>query len=590
MVLATEDALERMPAFEDGLFRPLGEWNAAFDFVRIQKDVLGRYVYVVNQFLVHVGSNVPPGQLSALSKGNFTEFTADRIASCDGASLKDLPYSSDSMTMNVRHFRILVPVAALAGILAGGGEAAAATQWKTIRTTAVKTMSLDLDGMIRSGGTSQAWELEKYSSAQISRTWEGTYHAVKSLISYDCLHRTTELLLRVYLGADGLELKRTQMQGLQFPAAVEPDSLREKMLDLACAKTKADNMAKPVAARPANKPASLVSEAAAADLPKGAAAPPVAKPADAPVKAGDKKKSGEASAKADEKSKPGDKAAPVKVALMAKAIEPEPKKETIMPVEAAVPKLRVVRRNLPRVALHHGARAAPRKPDGHDANWSYSGERGAERWGAISADYAACAEGKQQSPIDIRDGARLELEPIEFSYSPVPLRIIDNGHTVQVNVDEGRYIIVLGKRYDLKQFHFHKPAEERIGGRSYDMVAHLVHKDVDGRLAVVAILFDAGAENPFIRRLWPYLPLEPGVETRLPAVKVELDKLLPEDKAYYTFMGSLTTPPCTEGVQWIVMKIPVGISPEQVAVFSRLYPMNARPIQATNARFIKESM
>ncbi len=490
--------------------------------------------------------------------------------------------------MHTRYFRFSATAAALAGALACSGEAVAAAQWKTMRATPAKTTYIDLNDIVRRGGMSQVWELEKYSSAQTSRTWEGAYHAVKSLIGYDCLRRTTEPLLRVYLGADGLELKRTQMQGLQFASAVEPDSLREKMFDVACAKDTTDNKAKPVApATPASKPASLLPEAAAAELPKGAAEPPATKPAVAPAKSGDKTQSTEAPAKRDDKNKPADKSEPVKVALMAK------------PVEPVVPILRVIPKRPPWPALRHGARpkaagkadcAAPGKPGGHGANWSYIGEKGVERWGAISADYAACAEGKQQSPIDISDGARLELDPIEFFYSPAPLRVIDNGHTVQINVDEGRYIVVLGKRYDLKQLHFHKPAEERIGGRSYDMVAHLVHKDVDGRLAVVAVLFEAGADNPFIRRLWPYLPLEPRAETHLPAVKIELDKLLPDNKAYYTYMGSLTTPPCTEGVQWIVMKNPVGISPEQVAVFSRLYPMNARPIQATNGRFIKESM
>ena len=401
--------------------------------------------------------------------------------------------------------------------------------------------------------------------------------------------------MRVYLGADGQELKRTQTQGLQYPAAVESDSMREKMLEVACAKNKTVDKAKPVAA----KSASMVPEAAAAELPKGPAEPPVTKPADASTKPGDKTKSAESSPKPDDKGKPADKAAPLKVAVIAKPVEPESKKEMIKPIEAAAITPAVIQKTLPRPALRHALRGSTatgtsgtgtRKGNGHHGDWSYTGERGAERWGEISAEYAVCAQGKQQSPIDIKDGARLDLDPIEFSYSPAPLRVIDNGHTVQVNVDEGRYIVVLGKRYDLKQFHFHKPAEERIGGRSYDLVAHLVHRDVDGRLAVVAVLFDAGSENPFIRRLWPYLPLESGVETRLPSVKVELDKLLPDDKAYYTYMGSLTTPPCTEGVQWIVMKNPVSISPEQVAVFSRLYPMNARPIQSTNARFIKESM
>ncbi|MFN0041229.1 MAG: carbonic anhydrase, partial [Burkholderiales bacterium] len=198
--------------------------------------------------------------------------------------------------------------------------------------------------------------------------------------------------------------------------------------------------------------------------------------------------------------------------------------------------------------------------------------------------------GRQQSPIDISDGARLELEPITFSYAPAALRIIDNGHTIQVNIDEGRYILIGGKRFDLKQFHFHKPAEERVGGRSYDLVAHLVHKSVEGKLAVVAVLFELGHDNPFLRRLWPYLPMEEGTESILPDVRLELDKLLPENRGYFTYMGSLTTPPCTEGVLWMVMKTPVPISIEQLAVFARLYPMNARPLQSANGRLIKESL
>jgi carbonic anhydrase len=146
-----------------------------------------------------------------------------------------------------------------------------------------------------------------------------------------------------------------------------------------------------------------------------------------------------------------------------------------------------------------------------------------------------------------------------------------------------------GKRFDLKQFHFHKPAEERVGGRSYDMVAHLMHKSAEGKIAVVAVLFELGHENPFLRRLWPHLPMEQGTEAVLPDVRLELDKLLPENRGYFTYMGSLTTPPCTEGVLWLVMKQPVGISIEQIAIFGRLYPMNARPIQSANGRLIKES-
>jgi len=472
---------------------------------------------------------------------------------------------------------------------AGGSLAA---QWKTVRVTPEKTAFLDVSGIARNGEAARAWELERFSADQENKAWEGKYRAVKSHIAYDCARRTTEPLLRVYLGADGAEMKRVQMEGLQFPSAVEPDSLREKMLELACGK----NDAEKAAAKPSEKSRSgLMPEAAAAEVSKGAPKEGAPKETGEPAKkaaeaAPDKGKPAE-NAKTDEKA--AEKTPPTKIAMLSKVEAPQ----EAAPVTAA-PTVTVRRAPRPetssRVAMRRVQRAKP-APNATaakqaEAHWAYAGEAGADNWGAIRPEFAACAEGRQQSPIDIRDGARLELEPIEFSYAPGPLRIVDNGHTVQVNVEAGRYIVVTGRRYDLKQFHFHKPAEERIDGRSYDMVAHLVHKDVDGRIAVIAVLFEGGGENAFIRKLWPFLPLERGIETYLPEVRLELDKLLPESRAYYTYMGSLTTPPCSEGVLWIVMKTPVAISAEQVAVFSRLYPMNARPVQATNGRFIKESM
>jgi carbonic anhydrase len=146
----------------------------------------------------------------------------------------------------------------------------------------------------------------------------------------------------------------------------------------------------------------------------------------------------------------------------------------------------------------------------------------------------------------------------------------------------------MGRRYELLQFHFHRPSEERIDGRQFDMVAHLVHKDVEGRLAVVAVLLDRGSAQPIVQAVWNNLPLEKGDE--VPARgSLDLNALLPPERSYFTYMGSLTTPPCSEGVLWMVMKQPVPISPEQIAIFSRLYPMNARPIQSASGRLIKES-
>jgi len=221
-------------------------------------------------------------------------------------------------------------------------------------------------------------------------------------------------------------------------------------------------------------------------------------------------------------------------------------------------------------------------------HWDYAGDVGPDAWGKMRPEFSKCATGQRQSPIDIRGGIAVDLEPIKFEYRPSAFSVIDNGHTVQVNVEPGNSITITGKRYELVQFHFHRPSEERINGRQYDMVVHLVHKDVDGRLAVVAVLLDRGSAQAIVQTVWNNLPLEKGDEVRAGS-RIDLMQLLPDDKRYYTYMGSLTTPPCSEGVLWMVMKQPVPISMDQVAIFSRLYPMNARPIQQADGRLIKES-
>ena len=227
-------------------------------------------------------------------------------------------------------------------------------------------------------------------------------------------------------------------------------------------------------------------------------------------------------------------------------------------------------------------------PDGHAAHWGYGGAGGPEQWGGMKAEFSTCATGTRQSPIDIRSGVRVDLEPIQFDYRPSGFRVIDNGHTIQVNVGGGNSIEVQGRRYDLVQFHFHRPSEERIDGRQFDMVAHLVHKDPEGRLAVVAVLLDRGSAHPLVQTIWNNLPLEKGEEVAAKAA-LDMNHLLPADRRYFTYMGSLTTPPCSEGVLWMVMQQPVPIATDQINVFSRLYPMNARPIQSAAGRLIKQS-
>jgi carbonic anhydrase len=225
---------------------------------------------------------------------------------------------------------------------------------------------------------------------------------------------------------------------------------------------------------------------------------------------------------------------------------------------------------------------------GPSPHWGYQGEAGPQSWGRLKPEFVKCASGERQSPIDIRDGLKLQLDPVQFDYRPSSFRVIDNGHTVQVNVAAGNSIEAIGRRYGLVQFHFHRPSEERIDGREFDMVAHLVHKDHEGRLAVVAVLLEQGSAHPLVQSVWNNLPLEKGEEVRAKAI-LDLNALLPTERNYFTYMGSLTTPPCSEGVLWMVMKQPVQISTEQIAIFARLYPMNARPIQSASGRLIKES-
>jgi len=230
---------------------------------------------------------------------------------------------------------------------------------------------------------------------------------------------------------------------------------------------------------------------------------------------------------------------------------------------------------------------APARPPA-DGPWDYAGETGPEAWGRLKPEYAKCATGHRQSPIDIRGGIAVQLEPIQFDYRTTGFSVVDTGRTVQVNLPAGNAITVLGRRFELQQFHFHRPSEERINGRQYDMVAHLVHQDSEGRLAVVAVLLDRGAAQPVIQAVWNALPLEKNEAQAAPGT-IDLNKLLPEDRRYYTYMGSMTTPPCREGVLWMVMKTPVPVSPEQVDIFAHLYPMNARPVQQASGRLIKES-
>jgi carbonic anhydrase len=223
------------------------------------------------------------------------------------------------------------------------------------------------------------------------------------------------------------------------------------------------------------------------------------------------------------------------------------------------------------------------------AHWEYEGKDGALRWGKLDPAYKACSAGREQSPIDIR-GAQLNkaLQPIEFHYIAGSVTEGNNGHTVQVDVHPGSYIVAGGVRYDLVQFHFHHPAEEAVKGKLTDLSIHLVHKSSDGKLAVVAVRLteDPGAPNAVLAALWPHLPKTAGASEKV-AEMVSPGGLLPADRGYWTYMGSLTTPPCTEGVRWFVLEQEMTLSRDQLRTFAGIFKMNSRPLQETHGRRIE---
>jgi carbonic anhydrase len=221
--------------------------------------------------------------------------------------------------------------------------------------------------------------------------------------------------------------------------------------------------------------------------------------------------------------------------------------------------------------------------------WGYDGAHGPQHWSDLQTEYGSCKLGHQQSPIDIRKTSKTALPALDFNYASAPLHIIDNGHTVQVNYAPGSKLTIDGHEYQLLQFHFHTPSEESIKGHRYPLVAHLVHRDADGKLAVVSVLFKRGKTNPLVQTVWDAIPQQKETQQEPEGVSIDIAKLLPSAHGYYNFAGSLTTPPCSEGVNWFVLKTPVEISAAQLRRFTRLYPHNARPLQPLLGRAVLES-
>jgi len=214
-------------------------------------------------------------------------------------------------------------------------------------------------------------------------------------------------------------------------------------------------------------------------------------------------------------------------------------------------------------------------------HWSYDGDMGPERWGK---EFPTCAKGKSQSPLDIRGPFVKARTVVTADYKEGPLKMVNNGHTIQVNVPAGSKLRIDSVAYELLQFHFHRPSEEKLDGKPMAMVVHFVHKNAEGKLAVLGVLLKEGNENPGIKTLWANMPLEEGPETAPEGVNFNPGNLLPREFDFYSYEGSLTTPPCTEGVRFFILKSTVNVAKEQVAAFP--FKRNARPVQELNGREI----
>ena len=236
-----------------------------------------------------------------------------------------------------------------------------------------------------------------------------------------------------------------------------------------------------------------------------------------------------------------------------------------------------------------GCNLAEESPAGHTAvHWTYEGEEGPEHWGDLSEDYAACSTGREQSPIDLTNAQGNDLQDIVFDYKPSAVKILNNGHTVQVNYDAGSSIQVNGKSYQLVQFHFHVPSEHSVDGELSATEMHLVHKADDDSLAVVGVMINDGAENEAFAPVWDNLPAEESPETTIDGATINAADLLPDTFTYYTYPGSLTTPPCSEGVTWLVLTTPIEMSAEQIEAFEMIVELNNRPVQSLNGRDLQE--
>ena len=421
--------------------------------------------------------------------------------------------------------------------------ATAAPTWQTISSEPGKRIELDRTSLKREGNTVQAQGRVVLEKELVDGRSGAPYRVIEAVTRYDCTTRSANTIKRIFKKNETDVVREEDIKGADLP--VRTGTLDDKVLREVCRPPK-EGAAE--IAQKANEAAGQLKAANEAMLKKEMAKaekPEAVKAADAPKEGAipsikPNLKAAMESAKESAKEAPPP---PAPTPAPAKVAAPKPATVFVHTSQAPAPKPKKAPKS--EGYMLELAHVEPAKQHAH-IHWDYEGAGGPENWSKLDPKNKACAIGERQSPIDIKDGIKADLEPIKFNYRPSTFRIVDNGHTVQVEIGESS-ISLTGKTYELVQFHFHRPSEEKVNGQRFDMVAHLVHKADDGQLAVVAVLLERGTENAFIQTLWNNMPLEKNLPVAPPTAIIDLNTLLPAARNYYTYMGSLTTPPCSEG-------------------------------------------
>ncbi|MDR0672676.1 MAG: carbonic anhydrase family protein [Zoogloeaceae bacterium] len=414
-------------------------------------------------------------------------------------------------------------------LLTVGLSGAQASVWRTIASGKGRTIEVDTASIQRAAdGRILAISRLLLEKEIVDVHTQSSYKYIQTLMRYDCAQRSAATLRRSFLTAEEAVLRSDEMpEAVAMP--IRSNTLEEKVMRELC---------RPAGTRGDMQKLAEDAESAAAAL----------------------RQSNEA--------------------IIKKQLDG---------IRAAVGKPATAGRQATVYSHRHGAGAkkdaAPDAP--RPLAWSYDGPGGPEYWADAAPENLLCREGRRQSPIHIQDGVVVDLEPLFFDYSPAPFSVLDTGRGIEAQ-GFGHFIVLMGKSYALERVTFQRPGETSIEDETFAMSAHLEHRAFDGERLVVAVMLEIGTENAFIQQVLNYLPLEQNRPVT-PEANFDLAQLLPEARGYHTFMGSMTRPPCEEGVIWVALQTPVTLSAEQEAVFARLYPNNARPRQAAHGRLIKSS-